>query len=182
VGKLIARKTEQPTETRTGLRTWGGAVVAGLVAGVGMGLVIQFGAGTMELIGALYGTPSDLAGWVAHLFNSVAFALIFVAVVSQPLLSDYTGTAGELVGLGVGYGAALGVVTGGFLLPVGLRAVGATELPVPLLPIPGLAGEFVFPVVFGVAHLVYGALLGAVYAAIAGVGSPAEADEAGIGG
>lgn len=165
-----------------GLRRWGGGVVAGLVAGAAMGFVIQFGAGTMALIGALYGSPSVLAGWIGHLFNSVVFALIFVAVVSRPLLSNYRSNAGELVGLGVGYGAALAVVTGGFLLPVGLNAVGATKLPVPLLPVPGVESEFAFPVVLGVAHLVYGALLGGIYATITGVGSPAETDDARIGG
>src|SRR6056297_440375 len=165
---MTARTTESTVARPRWLRTWGGGVVAGLVAGVGMGLVIQFGAGTMALVGALYGFPTVFAGWVAHLFHSVVFALVFVAVVSQPLLSDYTTTATELVGLGLGYGAALGVFTGGFLLPAGLNAVGARELPVPLLPIPGLVGEFTFPVVLGVAHLVYGVLLGAVYATIAG--------------
>ena len=179
---MTAQQTEPAVKARTGLRTWGGAVVAGLVAGVGMGLVIQFGAGTMELIGALYGSPSDLAGWVAHLFNSVVFALIFVGVVSRPLLSDYTQTAGELVGLGVGYGAALGIVSGGFLLPVGLNAVGATELPIPLLPLPGAESEFLFPVVLGIAHLVYGSLLGGVYAVITNVGTSAEPGETSIGG
>ena len=142
-----------------------------------MGLVVHFGAGTMALIGALYGRPTVLAGWVAHLFNSVVFALIFVAVVSRPLLSEYTSSAAELVGVGLGYGAALGVLTGGVLLPAGLNAVGATDPPVPLLPIPGLVGEFTFPVVLGVAHLAYGALLGAVYAAVTGVGSAPRTDE-----
>ncbi len=178
--------TAEPTESTVArpqwLRTWGGGVVAGLVAGVGMGLVVQFGAGTMALVGSLYGYPTVLAGWVAHLFNSVVFALVFVAVVSRPLLDEYTTTPAELVGLGLGYGAALGVFTGGFLLPVGLNAVGARELPVPLLPIPGLVGEFAFPVVLGVAHLVYGVLLGAVYASIAGIESAPGTDETGVGG
>jgi hypothetical protein len=174
--------TKSTAERPTGVRTWGGAVLAGLVAGVGMGLVIQFGAGTMALIGGLYGLPTVLAGWVVHLLHSVVFALAFAAVVSRPLLSDYTTSAAELVGLGVGYGAALGLFTGGLLLPLGLNAVRATELPVPLLPIPGLVGEFTFPLVMAVAHLVYGALLGGVYAAIAGSGSAAETTDAGIGG
>jgi hypothetical protein len=163
------------------LQTWGGAVVAGLVAGVAMGLVVQFGAGTMALVGALYGQPTVLAGWAAHLVHSVLFALVFVAIVSHPLLDEYTSTAGEIVGLGVGYGAALGLFTGGFLLPLGLSAVGARELPVPLLPIPGLVGEFALPFTFAVAHLVYGALLGGVYAAIAGVAASAPAGETEVG-
>ena len=78
---MTARTTESTVARPRWLRTWGGGVVAGLVAGVGMGLVIQFGAGTMALVGALYGFPTVFAGWVAHLFHSVVFALVFVAVV-----------------------------------------------------------------------------------------------------
>lgn len=174
--------TDSTPRGRTGVRTWGGAVVAGLVAGVGMGLVVQFGAGTMALVGALYGLPTVFAGWVAHLFHGVVFALAFAALVSRLLADEYTESAAEIVGLGVGYGAALGVFTGGFLLPLGLHAMGASTLPVPLLPIPGLVGELTFPLVLAVAHLVYGALLGAVYAAIAGRESTAETADAGIGG
>nr|WP_240147499.1 hypothetical protein [Halorussus sp. JP-T4] len=131
----------------------------------------------MALVGALYGRPTVLAGWVAHLVNSVVFALLFVAVVSQPLLGDYASNTAALAGVGAGYGAALGVLTGGVLLPLGLNATGATELPVPLLPVPGLVGELAFPVVLGVAHLVYGTLLGVVYAAVAGTGSELRRDE-----
>lgn len=174
---MTAKTTEPTAVGRPRRRRWVGGAVAGLVAGVGMGLVLHFGAGTMALVGALYGRPTVLAGWVAHLVNSVVLALVFVAVVSQPLLRDYTSSPAEVVGLAAGYGAALGVLTGGLLLPLWLDAAGATELPVPLLPIPGLVGEFTFPVVLAVAHLVYGALLGAVYAAVAGVGSEPRSDE-----
>lgn len=152
--------TARPTKTRT----WTAGVVAGLVAGVGMGLVLQFGADAMPLVGALFGLPTVLGGWLVHLVTSVFFALLFAGVVSSPLLSDYTGTVGGTTGLGVLYGAGLGVFTGGFLLPLWLNAVRAEALPVPLLPLPTGFGEFVLPVVLALAHLVYGLLLGATFA------------------
>ena len=159
---------ESETETTTARpsehRTWTAGVVSGLVAGVGMGLVLQFGADAMPLVGALFGMPTVVGGWAVHLLTSVLFALLFAAVVSSPLLSDYTGTVGGTTGLGVLYGAGLGVVTGGLLLPLWLNAVRAEALPVPLLPLPAVVGEFVLPVVLGVGHLVYGALLGAIFA------------------
>lgn len=174
---MTAKTTEPAAVGRTRRRRWVGGVVAGLVAGVSMGLVLHFGAGAMALVGALYGRPTVTAGWIAHLINGVVFALVFVAVVSRPLLRDYASSPAELVGLGVGYGAALGVLTGGLLLPLRLDATGAAELSLPHLAVPGLVGEFTFPVVLGVAHLVYGALLGAVYAAVAGAVSEPRTDE-----
>lgn len=174
---MTAKTTEPTAVGRRRRRRWVGAAVAGLVAGVGMGLVLHFGAGTMALVGALYGRPTVPAGWVVHLVNGVVFGLVFAAAVSRPLLRDYTSSPAELVGAGVGYGAALGALTGGVLLPLWLDAAGATELPVPLLPIPGLVAELAFPAVLGVAHLVYGALLGGVYAAVGGTGSETRTDE-----
>lgn len=152
--------TAQPTRTRT----WTAGVVSGLAAGVGMGLVLQFGADAMPLVGSLFGLPTVLGGWLVHLVTSVFFALLFAGVVSSPLLSDYTETVGGTTGLGVLYGAGLGVVTGGLLFPLWLNAVRAESLPVPLFPATPLVGEFVLPFVLAVAHLVYGVLLGATFA------------------
>lgn len=57
---------------------------------------------------------------------------------------------------GLGYGVVLWVLTAGLLLPVWLDAVGAaTELSLPYLDTTSLIG-----------HLVYGAVLGLVYAAL----------------
>ena len=48
------------------------------------------------------------AGWVAHLFHSVAFALVFVTIVTNTSLRDY-GAFG-LIGPGVVYGIVLEAV------------------------------------------------------------------------
>lgn len=142
---------------------WQAGVAAGLVAGVGMGVVLHLGADVMSFIGALYGHESVLWGWLAHLLNSVVFAVAFVAVISRVLPATYKGTVLEFVMLGLGFGAAVGVVTGGVLLPLWMGAVGASSLPAPLVPVAGL-DELAAGVFFGVAHLVYGALLGGTYA------------------
>lgn len=160
----MATETTQRNRPRFGIL--GAGAVGGLVGGVGMGLILHFGTNAMPLIGALYGLPTVLGGWVAHLIHSVIFALVFAAIVTRPLVSDYRTTNAGIVGLGIGYGAALGLVTGGFILPLSLNAIGATTLPAPLLPIPGIVGEFVFPLLLAIGHLVYGFLLGGTFAVL----------------
>lgn len=130
--------------------TWGGAVAGGLLAGVGMGLIMHFVMSAMPLIGALYGQPTVAAGWIAHLLHSVVFALLFAAIITNTSLREY-GLLG-IVGLGALYGLVLELVAAAVALPVWANAVGAAELPVP----------FLLPIGF-VTHLVYGVLLGVVF-------------------
>jgi uncharacterized membrane protein YagU involved in acid resistance len=115
-----------------------------------MGLIMHFVMGAMPLVGALYGQPTVLVGWIAHLFHSVVFALVFAAVVARTSLREY-GLLG-MIGLGAVYGIVLEVVAAGFVLPIWANTVGAGPLPVP----------FLIPIGF-VTHLVYGVLLGAVF-------------------
>ena len=144
-------------------------VVAGIVAGVGMGGVLSIGTGLMPLIGALYGRESFAWGWIAHLANSVFFALLFVAIVSRPVVRDSGPSLGTYLGYGLLYGAMLEVVTGGVLFPLWLRAAGAPELSLPFFPIPGTVERFLPAIVLGIGHLVYGALLGFTYAYLGGI-------------
>jgi hypothetical protein len=65
----------------TSTRTWSGAVTGGIVAGVGMGLLMHFVMNAMPLIGGLYGQPTVAIGWAAHLVHSIVFALIVAAVI-----------------------------------------------------------------------------------------------------
>lgn len=134
----------------TPTRLWSGAVTAGLVAGVGMGLVMHFVMGAMPLIGALVGQPTVLAGWIVHLVISVVFALTFAAIVARTSFREY-GLLG-LIGLGAVYGIVLEIVAAGFILPLWANAVGAGPLPVP----------FLVPMGF-LTHILYGVLLGAVF-------------------
>ncbi|WP_144902888.1 hypothetical protein [Halobellus captivus] len=137
----------------TSSRTWGAAVAGGLLAGVAMGLLMDIMMGAMPLIGALYGQPTVIAGWTAHLFHSVVFALIFAAVIGSSSLREY-GLFG-IIGVGAVYGVILEIVAAGFVLPIWANAVGAGGggLPVPFIALPGF-----------VTHIVYGVILGAVFA------------------
>jgi hypothetical protein len=109
---------------------------------------MHFVMGAMPLVGALYGQPPVLAGWVAHLFHSVVFALFFAAVVASTSLGE-DGRLG-ITGLEDAYGIVLEVVAAGFVLPIWANAVDAATLPVP----------FLVPMGF-LTHLVFGVLLGA---------------------
>ncbi|WP_157972628.1 hypothetical protein [Haloprofundus halophilus] len=146
-----AYPSRMPTET--GSRVWTASALAGLVAGIAMGLVMQFVMNAMPLIGALVGQPTVVGGWVLHLVISVVFALTFAAIITRTSLSRYGRTTLGTVGLGLAYGAVLTVVAGWFALPIWANAVGAGPLPVPLVVPMGV-----------VTHLLYGLVLGGVYA------------------
>ncbi|WP_254272490.1 hypothetical protein [Haloarcula marina] len=141
-------ETASPTMSST--RTWSSAVAGGLVAGIGMGLIMHFVMNAMPLVGGLYGQPTVAMGWIAHLVHSVVFALVFAAIVTRTSLREY-GLLG-MIGLGAAYGIVLELVAAGVVLPIWANAVGLGPLPVP----------FIVPIGF-VTHLVYGILLGAVF-------------------
>jgi hypothetical protein len=165
---MYARMTaeaERADDEPQGYHPWVATVVAGLLAGTAMGVVLSVWTGLMPLVGALYGFDFALGGWVAHLANSVAFALLFAAVLSRPVVRHESFALSTFVGFGVGYGAFLGLVTGGVLFPLWVNAGVDAGLPLPFVPVPGL-GEFVASLVLGVAHLVYGTVLGPVYALV----------------
>ena len=111
---------------------------------------MYFVMGAVLLVGALYGQPTVVFGWIAHLFHSVVFALIFAAVIMRPMFAEY-GLLG-ITALGGLYGLILEVVAAGVVLPLWANAIGAGPLPVP----------FLIPIGF-VTHVVFGLLLGAVF-------------------
>ncbi|MEF8828718.1 MAG: hypothetical protein V5A15_05375 [Haloarcula sp.] len=143
---------------------WVAGAASGLVAGIGMGIVFHAGANLMPFIGALYGWPTVVGGWVVHLVNSVVAGLLFAVIVSRPVLREQTTTTAESVAAGVVYAAAIGLVSTGILLPISMNALGVQSFPEPLVPLPGMLGTFLVIVSVGVAHLVYGLLLGGAYA------------------
>ncbi|QWC18367.1 complement resistance protein TraT [Halorubrum sp. 2020YC2] len=153
------------SEPASAARRWRAGAVGGLVAGAAMGAVLHLGLGLMPTIGALVGTETVLAGWAVHLFNSTLFGGLFVAVFDRPFFADLRGDVGGCLSLGVVHSAALGMLTGGLLLPAAIAIEGATSLPVPTLPVPGLTASFEFGAVIAVAHLLYGLVLGRVFAA-----------------
>ncbi|WP_225307798.1 MULTISPECIES: hypothetical protein [unclassified Haloarcula] len=138
--------------------------MSGLVAGIGMGIVFHAGANLMPFVGALYGWPTVVGGWVVHLVNSAVAGLVFAVIVSRPILREQTASVAESVAAGVVYAAAIGLVSTGLLLPLSMNMLGVQSFPEPLVPLPGMLGSFLVILSVGVAHLVYGLLLGSTYA------------------
>lgn len=157
--------------TPDGIGIWGGGFIGGLVAGIAMGLVLHFGANLVELLGGLIpGTGVAVAvGWTVHLSLSVLFGLMFAAAASRPMLQEQVTTFTDYVIGGLLFGAVLGLFAGGLLFPVAMQGAGVATLPLPFLPVPGVAGELLSALVFALGHLVYGLVLGAVFATINGV-------------
>lgn len=141
---------------------WVAGVFGGVTGGVGMGLILHVG-GVIPFIGALYGWPTVLGGWTAHLINSVLIGLLFAAILSRPVVREQTTSVTECLVLGTVYAAAVGLVTGGLMLPISATALGAGALPHSPFPASGVLGGGLVAVSVGVAHLVYGLLLGATY-------------------
>jgi hypothetical protein len=150
---------------------WGGGFTGGLAGGIAMGLVLHLGGNQIELLGGLAPIPgTDVGvGWTIHLILSVLFGLTFATVVSRRAIQEYVRTFSEYVLAGIAFGAVLGIVAGGLIFPIAMSRAGVATLPLPFLPIPGLAGELFAALLFAIGHLVYGLVLGAVFAAVNGV-------------
>jgi hypothetical protein len=125
---------------------------AGLVAGVVMGLTLwSFGNG-LAIIGALYGIESAVIGWITHLFHSVVFALLFVALTFWPPIRNRIEGVPSVTVLGVAWAIVLALVAAGMLMPVWISAVGVGELVFPNVTATGVVG-----------HVLWGMVLGATY-------------------
>lgn len=148
---MTAQAYERDLSTETSTRIWGSAVLGGLIGGIGMGLLI---ADAMPLIASLYGQESAFAGWIAHLFHSIVFALIFAAFVTRRAVRPYADTVAKVTGLGAVYGLVLTVVGPGIVMPLWINALNPAAN-APLLAIGAMNV---------ITHLVYGILLGVVFA------------------
>lgn len=150
---------------------WPAGVIGGLAGGVAMGLIMQLPMGVMPLVGAIVGVESSLAGWAVHLAVSAVYGLIFAWTVSLPFIRDeFVDTLGGSTLVGITYGGLLIVVSGGVFLTLIAEALGVTEQPFPLFPVPGTAEGIWLAVWGGIGHLLYGLVLGAVYAVWRGSG------------
>jgi len=155
----MASEVRQPTveQQANPLRrpAWETGIVGGLLGGLVMGIVFSVLATPVleSAIPALYGLEGGTIGWAVHMSHSAVFGVVFAAVVSRPRVGPYADSAAALLGLGLGYGAALWVVAAGVVMPVWLDAVGFAGAP----PLPN------FDPTSLLAHLVFGAVLGAAY-------------------
>lgn len=144
--------TETIVGEETARNTWTSAILGGFAGGLAFGVLLQT-MGMMPVIASLYGAESAAFGWVAHLFNSVVFGLIFAAAVVR---TDYRNAElRTMTLLGAGYGVVLWVVAAAIVMPIWMSAIGLDAPAVPNLDVASLAG-----------HLVYGLVLGAAFAAL----------------
>lgn len=155
-----------PVEKVDVFHPWGAGIAGGFVSGVGMGIVLHVGANIMPYIGALYGWPTVLGGWIAHLVNSILIGLLFTFLVSHPSLEMRTTSIAEYIAFGIVYAAAVGIVTSGVMLPLSMNAIGTQSFPEPLFPLPGVFGGVLVVLSVGIAHVVYGLILGGTYGII----------------
>lgn len=118
--------------------------------------MLQYVMDAMATIGALYGFPNAVAGWIAHLVHSAIFGAVYAAVVSHSALAPWGHK--ELAGLAMGaaYGVSLWLVAASFIMPMWLNAVGFFSAPVPA-----------FNPLLLLGHLIYGLVLGMTYPALA---------------
>lgn len=140
--------------------------VAGFAGGVLMGILLQFGTELLPVIGGLTGQRSVLRGWTVNLAISVLYGVLFSIVIAYPGLERVVPieTTGEHVLVGVVYATIIAAITVA-VLPFAfevLEATGAVSGPFPRVPGP-TGGALVSAMVFALAHIGYGAVLGGTY-------------------
>lgn len=149
--------------SNAGQRSWAAGAAGGLLGGLAMGVILQLTTETLPLIGSVYGMPTVLGGWIAHLAHAVLFGLLFVWIVTLPLFRDTAQTLIGSTGIGIGYGAVLGLGVGGMLLPIAIALLGQSSLPVPSEDFFGIENAFTLAFAISVAHFTYGGVLGLTY-------------------
>lgn len=165
--------TEEQQLWKLEVRSIGAGLVGGLAGGIAMGVFFQLGTDIMAVLGSFLGASSVLRGWAVHLVMSLFLGASFAVVLGHPAIRDYTASFDtlEYVLTGVTYVYAFAAVTVG-ILPFVFQLPWATEVVSPLFS--GSEGGSIVGLlpaaVFALGHLVYGAILGAVYAAL-GAGS-----------
>lgn len=148
----------------------GVGAAGGIIAGVGMGLILQFGTELLPVFGAFAGETSLLRGWLVHLIISILYGVFFTIIVAYPPVQGFMESfdVTEYMLAGVTYAVMIAAVTIAILpfifeLP---WVTSASQPPFPRIPGPGIE-DLVPGAIFGIAHMVYGAILGFVYALFA---------------
>lgn len=135
---------------------WQEGAIAGLVATVAMGVAIT----VMDLetlrqsIAGLYGQEGSLViGWIAHVIHGSLFGILFAAILTEPGAYRVTNSVTKTLVAGLVYGLVLVVVAAGIVMPIWLGVVGLAEgVSIPSVTVSSI-----------VWHLLYGAVLGAVF-------------------
>jgi hypothetical protein len=122
-------------------------IVGGLVGGVAFGILMQL-TGMIPMVAMLVGSDSAGIGWLVHLVISAGIGASFGL-----LLGAWATTMASSTGLGLGYGVVWWVLGGLLIMPAWLGM-----------------GVFMFNTMAWMSllgHLIYGLLLGVVYALVA---------------
>ncbi|GCF13409.1 hypothetical protein Harman_13440 [Haloarcula mannanilytica] len=151
--------TTETTQTYDfGTGNWKAGVLGGIIGSAVMGaLILVMNPPTLAVaIPSLYGLappPSPGAGLVVHLSHGAVMGVIFAGLAS--LLNAESSE--KLLGLGVGWGVVTWAVFAALVMPVWLGVVGSPASP----PFPNFAPPSLLW------HVVYGVVLGGVYAVTA---------------
>lgn len=137
---------------RTGRNRWVGGAVAGLAAGLAFGLYLQFGVGVLPPREEIVGPETVAYSWGVHLFHSVAFALVYVGVVSLPRVARFADRPATGALLGAAFGVALWTVATGVAVTFWALANTVWALPIPDLSVASLVGHVLYGVVLGVLY------------------------------
>ena len=155
----MATETATATDVSTGAGHWQAGVAGGLAGGLVFGAMMSvMTPGVLEMgIPAMYGIagPAGALGWAIHMSHGAVIGLGFAAIADlRPALGDSIGTS---LGAGAGYGLLVWLALAVIVMPIWLGAVGFAGAP----PLPNVGVESL------VGHVVYGAVLGGVYSAMA---------------
>ncbi|WP_251342017.1 histidine kinase [Haloplanus halophilus] len=150
------------TTDDTGVRSgnWRAGVLGGIGGALVMGaLVLAMNPPTLAVaIPSLYGLappPNPGLGMVVHVSHGAVLGVVFAALVGAAAVEEPV----RIVGLGIAWGVATWIGLAALLMPLWLGAVGSPASP----PFPNFAPPSLLW------HVVYGAVLGAVYVATEGV-------------
>jgi hypothetical protein len=154
----MATQTDSAVTTGESNGNWQAGVVGGIVGALAMGgLVLAMNTPTLAVaIPSLYTLappPNPGVGMVVHVSHGAVLGVVFAATAGALNLNS----TGKLLGLGVAWGVATWVVLAALLMPLWLSAVGSPASP----PFPNFAPPSLLW------HVVYGGVLGGVYAATA---------------
>lgn len=157
----MATETATTTGVSTEAGSWKGGVAGGLAGSVVFGLVMAFLIPDPMLeivIPSMYGLAppeAPFVGWVIHMSHGAVIGVGFAALLAaKPALGRTVGTAAAT---GAAYGLLVWLVLAVIVMPIWLPAVGSPANP----PFPNIG------LLSAVGHLLYGVVLGAVYAGLA---------------
>lgn len=150
-------------------RAVGAGLVSGFLAGLPMGLILQFGTDLLPVLATIAGASSVAVGWIIHLVIAAVYGALFAVIVAYPGIHSYVAEFDvvEYTFVGITYAVMIAAVSISILpfifeLP---WVAGAAQEQLALGPGPSFGG-LVPAAVFAAGHVVYGAVLGAAYAVL----------------